>query len=92
MAKTTSGRLELRIRADVRAKIEQAARLVDVPLSDFVRSAAETEADRIVREHAATIVPAEYFSQLLQALDRAPRANSALQRAATRAQRSVVRR
>ena len=57
-----------------------------------MRAAAEQRADEVLREHdAVTIVPVDYFDQLISALDEPPRANPALARAAKRARRSVRR-
>lgn len=38
---TATARLEVRMRRDSKARLERAADLLQVPLSDFVRSAAE---------------------------------------------------
>ena len=44
--------------------------MVHVPVSDFVRSAAEDRAERVIREHdTQTTVPATFFEDLLAALD-----------------------
>lgn len=81
-----TARLEVRVRSETKARIEQAAALSQVPVSDFVRSAAEDRAEQIVREHdAQTRVPAEFFDELLAALDDPARPSSALARAARRA-------
>jgi uncharacterized protein (DUF1778 family) len=54
-----SARLEVRVRPDSKARLERAAELSQVPLSDFVRSAAEQRADEVLAEHdATTLVPA----------------------------------
>jgi hypothetical protein len=63
-----------------------------VPLSDFVRSAAEARADEVLREHDATTrVPAAFFDQLLAALDAPAVANPALAAAGRRAQTVITR-
>lgn len=90
MAQAASGRLEFRVRADVKERIEYAAQLADQPVGDFVRSAAEERADTVIREQSATIVPAEFFDALLDALDNSPSPNPAMARGARRA-RQVVR-
>lgn len=92
MAATASARLEVRVRRDSKARLERAADLMQVPLSDFVRSAAEDRADEVLREHETqTRVPAEFFDELLAALDVPAQSNAALARAAKRA-RSIVTR
>jgi uncharacterized protein (DUF1778 family) len=92
MAGTASARLEFRVRSDSKARLERAADLMQVPLSDFVRSAAEDRADEVLREHETqTKVPAEFFDELLAALDEPARSNKALARAAKRARKIVTR-
>ena len=61
------------------------------PVSDFVRSAAEDRAERVIREHdTQTTVPATFFEDLLAALDAPGPSNDALTRAAQRARRIVT--
>jgi uncharacterized protein (DUF1778 family) len=87
-----TARLEVRLQPDSKARLERAAELVHVPVSDFVRSAVEERAEQVLREHdVQTMVPADFFDDLLAALDAPAEANAALTRAAQRAQR-VVRR
>lgn len=91
MAATASARLEVRVRPSSKARLERAADLLQVPLSDFVRSAAEDRADQVLREHETqTNVPAEFFDDLLAALDMPAQSNKALARAAKRT-RGIVR-
>ncbi|MGN6243835.1 MAG: DUF1778 domain-containing protein [Motilibacteraceae bacterium] len=60
-----TARLEVRVRPEVKARIELAAELARVPVSDFVRSAAEEQADRVLAEHQTqTRVPADFFDAL----------------------------
>ncbi len=81
-----TARFEVRVRPDSKARLERAAALVQVPVSDFVRSAAEDRAEQILREHdTQTTVPAEFFDDLLTALDAPAQPNAALTRAALRA-------
>lgn len=92
MTPTASTRFELRIRPESKQRIEHAANLVHESTSDFVRAAAEQRANEILLEHdAVTIVPVDYFDQLISALDQPPRADPALAHAAERARRSVQR-
>lgn len=81
-----TARFEIRVRPDTKARLERAAALVQVPVSDFVRSAAEDRAEQILREHdTQTRVPADFFDDLLTALDAPAQPNAALARAALRA-------
>lgn len=92
MAAAASARLEFRVRPDRKSVIERAAELVHVPVSEFARTAAEEKADRIIREHeATTVVPAEFFDDLLAALDAPPKPNVMLARAAQRARAVITR-
>lgn len=87
-----SARLEFRVRPERKSRIERAAELVHEPVSEFARNAAEEKAERVIREHEATTsVPTEFFDDLLDALDTAPRANAALARAAGRAHEMLIR-
>jgi uncharacterized protein (DUF1778 family) len=87
-----TARLEIRVRPESKAKIALAAGLVNLPVSDFVRSAAEDRAEQILREHESqTRVPAAFFDSLLEALDDPVRPSVALQRAARRARDGVTR-
>ncbi len=93
MAAVASARLEFRVRPDRKSVIERAAALVHEPVSEFARTAAEEKADRIIDEHeATTVVSAEFFDDLLTALDAMPVPNARLARAAQRAHTIVSRR
>jgi len=81
--KTRSERVEARLSADERAQIERAARYEGRSLSSFIVEAAVERADQILAERTVTIVPADYFDQLVAALDEAGRAPR-LERAAER--------
>lgn len=92
MGASASTRFEFRIRPEARKRIEHAAKLVDKSASDFVRQAAERSAEEVLLEHdTVTVVPADYFDQMLSALDNEPEPNSALVRAGARARRVTQR-
>jgi uncharacterized protein (DUF1778 family) len=87
-----TARLEVRVRPESKAKIALAADLVNLPVSDFVRSAAEDRAEEILREHESqTRVPAAFFEGLLAALDEPARPSPALRRASRRTRDVVTR-
>lgn len=87
-----TSRLEVRVRPDSKARIERAAELERIPVSDFVRGAAEDRAEQVLREHEShTRVPAAFFDDLLAALDAPARRNPALTDAARRARELAVR-
>lgn len=86
-----TARLEVRVRPEAKARLERAAALAQVPLSDFVRSAAEDRAEQVLHEHdTQTTVPAEFFDELMTALDSPTEPNEALSRAAQRARDLVT--
>lgn len=61
-------------------------------MSDFARTAAEERAEQVLREHdLVTPVPADFFDEMLAALDRPPVADNALRKAAKRGQGIVER-
>jgi uncharacterized protein (DUF1778 family) len=87
-----TARLEVRVRPESKARIERAAALVHAPVSEFVRSAAEERAERVMTDHEAqTRVPAEFFDDLLAALDGPVEPAGALARASGRARGTVMR-
>lgn len=61
-------RLEVRVDAATRERIEAAARL-DQSASAFVLDAASVAADRVLARTEATVMPAEQFDAMLAALD-----------------------
>jgi uncharacterized protein (DUF1778 family) len=92
MAKAASARLEFRVRPETKSLIERAAELSNEQVSEFARSAAEEKALRVISEHeVTTVVPPEFFNDLLAALDGPPTPNAALARAAKRARDTVTR-
>jgi uncharacterized protein (DUF1778 family) len=87
-----TARLEVRVRPDSKARLERAAELAQVPLSDFVRTAAEDRAEEVLREHETTTrVPAEFFDDLWAALSLPANPNPVLARAARRVDKLVTR-
>lgn len=65
-----SERLESPVQAEKKARITRAAANLHLPVGEFVRSAAEEKADQIIHEHeATTVVPAEFFDDMLAAFD-----------------------
>jgi len=87
-----TARLEVRVRPESKALLERAAALAQVPVSDFVRTAAETRAQQLLDEHdATTTVPAGFFDDLMAALDAPAQPRGALAQAARRARGVVTR-
>lgn len=87
-----TARLEFRLPDESKARMERAAEIARVPLSDFVRTAAEERTEQILREHDATVtVPAAFFDELLAALDEPAKANKSLAKAFRRSRDVVTR-
>ena len=88
-----TARLEFRLPDESKARMERAAEIARVPLSDFVRTAAEDRTEQVLREHDATItVPAAFFDDLLAALDAPAQADENLAAAFQRSRDLVTRR
>ncbi len=87
-------RVEARLSPDQRRRIEQAAEFAGESMSSFIVSAAVERADELITAHTATVVPSDYFDQLLAALDEpaepSPRLTAAAKRA--RSQRRIATR
>jgi len=62
-------RLEARIDPDSAERIRYASALEHMSLSGFVVAAAAEKAERVIAEHAYTLVPSDYFDRLLEILD-----------------------
>ena len=90
MSKATA-RLEFRVSPEDRERIERAADILGEPVSAFARSAAEEKAEQVLREYeATTTAPAEFFDEVLRALDSPPVADPSLVHAMTRLREHVV--
>lgn len=76
-------RLEARLSPAERARIEEAASTAGLSVSAFVVGAAVDRADEVIALATTTVVPADYFDDLLAALDEpdpAPRLAKAAKR------------
>jgi len=81
---TATARLDLRLTARDRERIDRAAALAGLPVAAFVRSAVLREAERTVAaESTATLSPAE-SKRFLAALERPFAPNATLRRALKR--------
>jgi uncharacterized protein (DUF1778 family) len=81
-----SDRIEARLSPEERERILRAAGFQGLSMSSFIVAAAVEKADEVISEHAITMVPPDYFDQLLEALDE-PEPAPALERAAQRIRR-----
>lgn len=77
-------RLEARLSPEAREQIERAASTSGLSVSAFVVEAAVERAEKVIASATTTVVPADYFDDLLAALDEpdeAPRLSDAAKRA-----------
>jgi uncharacterized protein (DUF1778 family) len=81
-------RIEARLSPDERARIERAASTSGLSVSAFLVSSAVARADEVIAAATTTLVPADYFDQLVAALDE-PDAVPRLATAARRARRDA---
>ena len=83
---TVSSRLEVRVRPESKSRVEHAAALLQVPVSDFVRSAVEERAEQVLAEYeTSTRVPATFYDELMAALSTPAEPSAALTPAAQHA-------
>lgn len=66
---TKSKRIEVRTEPEREAWIARAAAAEELSVSAFVIGAATREADRVLARRDATVMPAEQFDRLIDALD-----------------------
>ncbi len=87
-------RVEARLSREQLNRIEQAADFAGESMSSFIVAAAVDRAEELIAAHTATVVPSDYFDQLLAALDDPPEPSPHLSAAAKRArrQRRITRR
>ena len=81
-------RMEARISADERALIERAAALTGMSVSAFLVTSAVAHADDVITAATTTLVPADYFDDLVTALDE-PDAVRRLEGAVAQARRTA---
>lgn len=85
----SESKLDVRVSAAVKDRIALAASLEGSKVSQFVRTSALLRADQVIAEHMTyTSVPAEFFDDIIDAIDQP---NTPLRRAARRADAHVVR-
>lgn len=82
-----SDRVEARLSPEQRRRIALAAEYTGESLSAFMVGAAVERADELIATHTATVVPTEFFDQLLAALDQPAEPSPRLAAAAARARR-----
>jgi uncharacterized protein (DUF1778 family) len=85
MPSPTSQRLELRVAETWKSRIQHAAELENVSVSEFLRAAAESRADEVLRTHSLMIVSSDVFDAVYSALDSPVESIPALTRAAKHA-------
>ena len=86
--KIATERLNFRVRPDDAERMRYAAELEKVSLTDFVIDSARTRAEEVLSR--ATVVPSDFFDQLIAALDQPPRPNEAMRKIARAAHNDPV--
>jgi uncharacterized protein (DUF1778 family) len=83
-------RIELRAEPEREQRIRYAAKLAGQSLTDFMLDAASERAEEVITSAHVTVVPADFFDALWDALDEAPQANARLARAFKEARKRPV--
>src|SRR5437867_733471 len=83
-------RIELRAEPELAQRIRYAARLAGQSLTDFMLDAASERAEEVIASAEVTVVPADFFSALWEALDEPPQPNARLARAFRAARKGPV--
>ncbi|MGH3263166.1 MAG: DUF1778 domain-containing protein [Trebonia sp.] len=65
-------RIEARIDPSSAERIRFASALEHTSLSGFMVAAAAEKAERVIAQHAYTLVPSDYFDRLLEILEQPP--------------------
>lgn len=89
-SKRTS-RIELRAQPAREERIRYAARLANKSVSAFVLDAAAERAEDVIAAATETVVPSEYFDELLAWLDEPSKPNARLAAAARKRRRITMR-
>jgi uncharacterized protein (DUF1778 family) len=90
-ANPVKSRLEVRISPDDKDLIEQAAFALGETTTAFVLHAAKAAAHEVLRREQVTVVPPDFYDEIIAALDAPPRRNAALTEAARKHQDIVDR-
>jgi uncharacterized protein (DUF1778 family) len=80
MASIKSGRLEIRIAPEDRARFDSAAEASGKSLSEFMVESGRERADRVLADRTVFSLDAESWDAFVRELDRPPRENEKLSR------------
>jgi uncharacterized protein (DUF1778 family) len=83
-------RIELRAEPEREQRIRYAAKLAGQSLTDFMLDAASERAEEVIMSAHVTVVPADFFDALWEALDEPPQPNARLARALKEARKRPV--
>lgn len=87
----TAERFDLKMNADEKAIVAQAAALMGTTMAGFVRAAAKEKAQALLEREARLTLTGRDFAAFAQALDTAFAPNAALKQAVAQARRRVRR-
>jgi uncharacterized protein (DUF1778 family) len=82
MTTTRNQRLYVRADAEEKARIEFAAHLARLNVSDFIRLAVEERAEAVISDRTHTVLSPDDFDAVAEALERPAKASTRLQKAA----------
>lgn len=91
MTTVKSRRIEQRIDPETEELVSKAAAMLDESVSSFVVRSARTEAERVLARSDLTLMPAEQFDAMVEALDAVPWRLSRLAKEAERPRRFTRR-
>jgi len=77
-------RIDLRLNADDKSMIEEAAALTNQSISQFMVSTAAIRAEEIIEQHRRLILSEESWNRVMEAISNPPTPNARLKRAANR--------
>lgn len=89
LAPKDSDRMNLRIKADAKARLTRAAALRHTDLTSFVTQAALQAADAVIKEAEAVTLSERDFRRVLELLENPPKANAKLIAAAAALPKSL---
>jgi uncharacterized protein (DUF1778 family) len=87
-----TSRIELRSQPAREERIRYAARMENKSLSAFILEAASDRAEEVIAAANVTVVPADFFDELLASLDEPPTPMPRLREAAKRRRQVIQRR
>ncbi|WP_079189266.1 type II toxin-antitoxin system TacA family antitoxin [Streptomyces kebangsaanensis] len=89
LTRSNTSRLEIRIPEEDKKLIERAAKTSHATTTGFVLQAVRQAAQDVLRREQVTVVPPDFYEAMVASLNEPDEANTALSRAAARAQEII---